>query len=109
MELTRALTAVENARMEWNSARLKIAALASETKTATAAPKAERGACPLRIAGQIELLATVQNRFRVYVAAVAGRAGRPLGVFIALIARRPDLHGPKEARSNFRQGPGAQP
>jgi hypothetical protein len=31
VELTRALTAVENARMEWNSARLKVPALAGET------------------------------------------------------------------------------
>jgi hypothetical protein len=31
VELTRALTAVENARMEWNSARLKISALAGES------------------------------------------------------------------------------
>src|SRR5580704_14124794 len=30
VELTRALTAVENARMEWNAARLKISALAGE-------------------------------------------------------------------------------
>jgi hypothetical protein len=43
MELTRALTVVENARMEWNSARLKLPALAgesaqkkSETETAPA-------------------------------------------------------------------------
>lgn len=35
-ELTRALTVVENARMEWNSARLKISALAGETKNAAA-------------------------------------------------------------------------
>jgi len=34
MELTRALTTVENARMEWNSARLKIPVLAGETGTA---------------------------------------------------------------------------
>lgn len=31
VELTRALTAVENARMEWNSARLKVPALAGES------------------------------------------------------------------------------
>jgi hypothetical protein len=37
MELTRALTTIENARMEWNSARLKISALAGETKNAAAA------------------------------------------------------------------------
>lgn len=30
VELTRALTAIENARMEWNSARLKVPALAGE-------------------------------------------------------------------------------
>ena len=36
MELTRALTTIENARMEWNSARLKISALAGETKKAAA-------------------------------------------------------------------------
>lgn len=35
-ELTRALTTIENARMEWNSARLKISALAGETKNAAA-------------------------------------------------------------------------
>jgi hypothetical protein len=34
VELTRALTTIENARMEWNSARLKISALAGETKNA---------------------------------------------------------------------------
>jgi hypothetical protein len=36
VELTRALTVIENARMEWNSARLKIAALAGDTKNAAA-------------------------------------------------------------------------
>jgi hypothetical protein len=36
VELTRALTIVENARMEWNSARLKTPALAGETKPAAA-------------------------------------------------------------------------
>jgi len=36
MELTRALTIIENARMEWNSARLKISALAGETQRAAA-------------------------------------------------------------------------
>ncbi len=36
VELTRALTMIENARMEWNSARLKISALAGETKNAAA-------------------------------------------------------------------------
>jgi hypothetical protein len=34
MELTRALTVVENARMEWNSARLKLPVLAGEARPA---------------------------------------------------------------------------
>ncbi len=36
IELTRALTTIENARMEWNSARLKLPALAGEGRTAAA-------------------------------------------------------------------------
>jgi len=48
MELTRALTTVENARMEWNSARLKIPALAGETRTTVAgAPAGPASAAPL--------------------------------------------------------------
>jgi hypothetical protein len=38
VELTRALTAVENARMEWNAARLKIPALAGESAKKTETP-----------------------------------------------------------------------
>jgi len=41
IELTRALTTIENARMEWNSARLKLPVLAGE-----AAQKTEAGATP---------------------------------------------------------------
>ena len=39
IELTRALTTIENARMEWNSARLKLPVLAGENKPAAAAEK----------------------------------------------------------------------
>jgi chromosome segregation ATPase len=39
VELTRALTTIENARMEWNSARLKLPALAGESRTVAAAPE----------------------------------------------------------------------
>jgi hypothetical protein len=41
IELTRALTTIENARMEWNSARLKLPVLAGET-----AQKAETEPAP---------------------------------------------------------------
>lgn len=39
IELTRALTTIENARMEWNSARLKLPVLAGENRTAAATEK----------------------------------------------------------------------
>ncbi len=39
IELTRALTTIENARMEWNSARLKLPVLAGENKPVAAAEK----------------------------------------------------------------------
>src|SRR6202000_949315 len=42
IELTRALTAIENARMEWNSARLKLPVLAGENKPAAAAENIPR-------------------------------------------------------------------
>lgn len=43
-ELTRALTILENARMEWNSARLKIPVLAGESATAEATEKSQPAA-----------------------------------------------------------------
>ena len=39
IELTRALTTIENARMEWNSARLKLPVLAGEHRPAAASEK----------------------------------------------------------------------
>jgi len=39
IELTRALTTIENARMEWNSARLKLPVLAGENQPAATAEK----------------------------------------------------------------------
>lgn len=38
VELTRALTAIENARMEWNTARLKFPVLSGESQPAASAP-----------------------------------------------------------------------
>ncbi len=46
VELTRALTTIENARMEWNSARLKISALAGEAKNAAAPLDKNASAAP---------------------------------------------------------------
>ena len=39
LELTRALTTIENARMEWNSARLKLPALAGKACKKAAKPR----------------------------------------------------------------------
>jgi chromosome segregation ATPase len=46
IELTRALTVIENARMEWNSARLKLPVLAGESKPAAEKKSPTAGAVP---------------------------------------------------------------
>jgi hypothetical protein len=46
VELTRALTAIENARMEWNAARLKFSVLSGETNAEKTSPN---GAAPQSI------------------------------------------------------------
>ncbi|HEY2330156.1 MAG TPA: hypothetical protein VGI63_10140 [Verrucomicrobiae bacterium] len=86
VELTRALTTIENARMEWNSARLKIAALAGETKNA-AAPldKNSPAAAALSLAelpfGQLCKIGLAMTWPLLLVALGA------LGIFIAILLR----------------------
>lgn len=89
VELTRALTTIENARMEWNSARLKISALAGETKNA-AAPL-EKTAAPATAAapslaelpfGQLCKIGLAMTWPLLVVALGA------LGVFIAILLRK---------------------
>jgi chromosome segregation ATPase len=57
MELTRALTTIENARMEWNSARLKLSALAGEAaqQKTEAAPAPQPVVSPFASMGLGEL------------------------------------------------------
>jgi hypothetical protein len=87
MELTRALTTIENARMEWNSARLKIPALAGETRTAAAAgnsgtaPAAAPSLADLSF-GQLCKIGLAFTWPLLLVALVA------LGVFVAILARK---------------------
>jgi chromosome segregation ATPase len=87
MELTRALTTVENARMEWNSARLKIAALAGETKTAAANAKTPDAASTAASLPDLPFgaLCRIGLAFTWPLLLVALGA---LGVFIALLARK---------------------
>ena len=87
MELTRALTTIENARMEWNSARLKISALAGETQQA-AAPLT-RDVTPAFQSSLANLsfgqLCKIGFAFTWPLMLVALGA---LGVFIAILARK---------------------
>ena len=89
VELARALTTIENARMEWNSARLKISALAGETKNA-AAPLDKSAPSPAAAAasladlgfGQLCKIGLAMTWPLLLVALGA------LGVFIAILARK---------------------
>ena len=86
VELTRALTAVENARMEWNSARLKFALLsgkAAEDQSATPSsnPFAASGLPELSF-GQLCKMGFALT----WPVAVVGLAA--LGVFLTILLRR---------------------
>jgi hypothetical protein len=85
-ELTRALTTIENGRMEWNSARLKVPALAGEARTVAGekSPVTTAGAPPLAELSFAQLcrlgFAFTWPLLLVALAAV--------GVFAALLARK---------------------
>jgi hypothetical protein len=86
MELTRALTIVENARMEWNSARLKLPALAGES--AQRKPQSESTPAPVVSPfanlsfGQLCKIGLAMTWPLLIVALGA------LGIFIAILLRR---------------------
>jgi hypothetical protein len=85
MELTRALTIVENARMEWNSARLKLPALEGES----AQKKSETESAPQPIVspfanlsfGELCKIGLAMTWPLLIVALVA------LGIFVAILLR----------------------
>ena len=85
IELTRALTTIENARMEWNSARLKISALAGETKDAAAPLNRSSAAAPALADLRFGQLCKIGLALTWPLLLVALGA---LGVFIALLARK---------------------
>ena len=84
IELTRALTTIENARMEWNSARLKLPVLAGE---AAQKPEAESAPAPAvspfagMSLGEMCKIGFAMNWPLLAVALAA------LGVFIAILLR----------------------
>jgi hypothetical protein len=86
MELTRALTVIENARMEWNSARLKLPALAGEA----AQKKSETEVAPAPAVSPLAGLSFGQlckfglaMTWPLLIIALGA-----LGVFIAILLRR---------------------
>ncbi len=87
IELTRALTTIENARMEWNSARLKLPVLAGENKpTASVSQNSTPVSAAPSLAdlsfGQLCKIGLAMTWPLLLVALGA------LGIFIAILARK---------------------
>lgn len=87
IELTRALTTIENARMEWNSARLKISALAGETKNAAAPLEKNSAAAPAPALADLGFGQLCKIGFAFTWPLLLAALGA-LGVFIAILARK---------------------
>jgi len=85
VELTRALTTVENARMEWNGARLKFPVLSGEIAEGGSAPKAEPvEPSPFAVKSFAELCRL--GLALTWPLALVGLAA--LGVLVAVLLRR---------------------
>ena len=84
IELTRALTTIENARMEWNSARLKLPALAGETKTVAGA--VEKNSPAAAAASLADL--NFGQLCKIGLALTWPLLLAALGIFIAILARK---------------------
>ena len=87
IELTRALTTIENARMEWNSARLKLPVLAGENKPVAAVGKNSEtvSAVPTLTDLSFGQLCKIGLAMTWPLLLVALGA---LGIFIAILARK---------------------
>ena len=84
-ELTRALTVIENARMEWNSARLKLPVLEGENRPLNAAASTAASAAPALTELSFGALCKLglALTWPLLLAALAA-----LGVFAAILSRR---------------------
>jgi transposase len=85
VELTKALTAIENARMEWNSSRLKFPVLSGHAKDDSATPEAGQPAPSPFAARSLGELCRLGLALTWPLAAVALLA---LGVLVAVLLRR---------------------
>ena len=81
------MTTIENARMEWNSARLKISALAGESRTAAAVAENKNSAASTTSLADLSFgqLCKIGLAFTWPLLLVALAA---LGVFIAILLRK---------------------
>jgi hypothetical protein len=86
VELTRALTAVENARMEWNSARLKFPVLSGNLTESNAKTDGSNPFTPSALAGLGFGQLCRMGFALTWPLAVVGLAA--LGVFLAILLRR---------------------
>jgi hypothetical protein len=84
IELTRAMTTIENARMEWNSARLKLPVLAGENKPTVAV---EKNSAVTTTAPTLAELSFGQL-CKIGLALTWPLLLAALGIFIALLARK---------------------
>jgi hypothetical protein len=85
VELTRALTTIENARMEWNGARLKFPVLSGQTAEGKSAPKAEAAEpSPFAVKSFADLCRL--GLALTWPLALVGLAA--LGVLVAVLLRR---------------------
>jgi len=87
IELTRALTTIENARMEWNSARLKISALAGETKNAGAPSEKDAAATPAPSLAGLNFFQLCRVGLGLTWPLLLAALGA-LGIFLALLTRK---------------------
>lgn len=85
VELTRALTTIENARMEWNGARLKFPVLSGQTAEGTSSPKADAAeSSPFAVKSFADLCRL--GLALTWPLALVGLAA--LGVLVAVLLRR---------------------
>jgi len=85
VELTRALTAIENARMEWNSARVKFPLLSGQSSEGDATT-ASKALTPSALAGLGFGQLCRMGLALTWPVAIVGLAA--LGVFLAILLRR---------------------
>ncbi len=87
IELTRALTTIENARMEWNSARLKLPVLAGESRNAAIPSASNAATAPVSALANLSFGQLCKIGMALTWPLLLAAVGA-LGVFAAILARK---------------------